>query len=141
MALSFNNILQGIVRPSTAINHNQDAVTVALFNPDGTPFTGGSGEPVTVEIADVTGLQDALDAKADATDIPASARLVPTGGTSGQVLKVGTDGTPGWGADANTVPATGTDGLITTGTDTTQRTWTAKMIKDAIDAAIAAAAG
>lgn len=70
---------------------------------------------------------------------PAETRLVPTGGTNGQVLKIGSDGKAAWGADANTQVATGTDALLTAGTDTTVRAWSAKMIHDEIAKQIAAA--
>lgn len=76
---------QFAVVPAGDVKPGQALGTVALFNEDGTPWEPGGGEPASVAwgditgtpstfppaththtIADITGLQEALDAKADA---------------------------------------------------------------------------
>jgi hypothetical protein len=70
---------------------------------------------------------------------PAEERLVPTGGTTNQVLKVGSDGKAAWGADANTQPPTLTADAVQAGTATTPSSITAKVLADEIDRRVAAA--
>jgi hypothetical protein len=70
---------------------------------------------------------------------PAEERLVPTGGSNGQVLKVGSDGKAAWGADANTQPPTLTADAVQAGTATTPSSITAKVLADEIDRRVAAA--
>lgn len=70
---------------------------------------------------------------------PAEERLVPTGGTTNQVLKMGSDGKAAWGADANTQPPTLTAADAEAGTATTASSITAKVLADEIDRRIAAA--
>lgn len=73
------------VVPAGTVKPGQSVGKIALFNEDGTPWEGGGGEPVAVAWGDITGkpatftpaththtiaqidgLQAALDAKADA---------------------------------------------------------------------------
>lgn len=67
-------------------------------------------------------------------------RLVPDGGTSGQVLKRGASG-PEWGADVdtNTTYPDLTAAQVQAGTATTPSTITAKVLADEIDRRVAAA--
>ena len=72
-------------------------------------------------------------------------RLVPTGGTTGQVLTRGAGDVPVWAADQNTSYPSLTAARAQAGTATAASTITAKVLADEIDrrvaAAIAAAAG
>jgi hypothetical protein len=70
---------------------------------------------------------------------PAEERLVPSGGTQNQVLKVGSDGKPAWGVDANTQPPTLSAADVQAGTATTPSSITAKVLADEIDRRVAAA--
>jgi hypothetical protein len=64
---------------------------------------------------------------------------VPTGGTQNQILKVGSDGKPAWGADANTQPPTLSAADVQAGTATIPSSITAKILADEIDRRVAAA--
>lgn len=101
---------------------------LALFDAEGNPVQIGGGEPAPVTWAEVS-------------NKPATVAALPAAvGSAGQVLKAGAGGSVSWGTDASTpAPAAGTLALLNAGTDTTQRTWSAKDIADYVAAKIAAA--
>lgn len=107
-------IQQFVVVDAASVNESQVLGRIALFDADGNPVEVGGGDTI------------------------AEARLVPTGGTSGQVLKVGADG-PEWGADTNTTYAALTAAAAQAGTATGASTISAKVLADEIDRRVAAA--
>lgn len=101
---------------------NQDALTpgqlvgeVAFFDDEGNPVDLGGGGGVVPE-----------------------ARLVPTGGTVGQVLTRGAGEAPVWAADQNTAYPALTAAQAQAGTATTASTISAKVLADEIDRRVAA---
>lgn len=107
------SVSQRVVVEQAELNEKQSTGRMALFNEDGTPFTGGGGG-------------------ADET------RLLPEGGTVGQVVKKTAEGVE-WSADANTTPPTaGTAAELQAGTVTATRVWSPKVIHDEIKRQIAA---
>ena len=109
------------------------------------------GGEVTIKWADVTGKpatfpptigKTATTAMAGNTTIPpapAADRLVPTGGTNGQVLKVNADGKPVWGVDVDTKLTAMTAAAAEAGTETTARSITAKVLHDEVARQVAEA--
>lgn len=95
-------------------------------------FAGG-GEPTDVTAADITDSTEVGRSVLTATDA-AAARTAIGAGTSN--LAVGTGATDAKAGDY--APAAGTGALLSTGTDATQRTWTAADIAAFVDAKIAA---
>lgn len=66
-------------------------------------------------------------------------RLIPTGGTNGQVVKADANGKPVWGSDTDTSYQAMTSAEAQAGTVTTARTITPKVLADEIDRRVAAA--
>lgn len=103
-----------VVESEGNLNESKRYSHIQLFNEDGTPFTGGGEAPT-----------------------PAN-RLVPEGGTNGQVVKADADGNPVWGSDTDTTYTTGTAAELEAGTDTVAQVWSAQAIHDEIARQIAA---
>ena len=55
-----------VVVPAESADPNQILGRVSFFNDDGTPWTPEAAAPTGLTIADIEGLQEALDGKADA---------------------------------------------------------------------------
>lgn len=64
---------------------------------------------------------------------------IPDGGSSGQILRWSAAGTAAWGADNNTTYSSGTAGNLTTGTDTTAKVWTPKILADYVKGTVSLA--
>lgn len=123
MSESFVKKLHAVSADAVGSTVSEAAVQQVVFvDADGAPVdVGGGGEPVP------------------------EARLVPAGGTTGEVLKRGAGDTSVWAADQNTSYPALTAAQVQAGTATAASTISAKVLADEIDrrvaAAIAAAAG
>lgn len=90
----------------------------------------------TVDVTEETPLP--VTGAGGGADIPEE-RLVPEGGTVGQVVKADADGLPVWGTDENTTYTAMSAGAAETGTDTTARVISAQVLANEMDRRIAAA--
>lgn len=92
-----------------------------------------------VSFVDENGDQVDVGGGGTAPDPVPEERLLPEGGTTGQVVKKTAEGVE-WAADANTAPpAAGTAAELQAGTVTQTRVWSPKVIADEIDRRVAAA--
>lgn len=96
-------------------------------------FAGGGGEPTDVTAADITDSTEVGRSVLTATDAAAARMAIGAGASN---LAVGTGATDAKAGDY--APPAGTGALLSTGTDATQRTWTAADIAAFVDAKIAA---
>ena len=114
----------------------------APYYPDGWKNGQQGGTPLAAEALqhyddELATLSSAVDEKAEKSEIPASSRLVPTGGSATTFLAG--DGAWKTPPDTNTTYQALTAAQASTGTDTAARTISAKVLHDEIARQIAEA--
>lgn len=144
-----------LIRIEQGIKAAHDAVAalpapLVLGTTASTAAAGNHTHPAPT-VATVTGLQAALDAKGTSNLALGTTSTTALAGNT-PLLKVGTTATDAKAGDYQptyaslpdkptipAAPAAGTAAQLSAGTDTTVRTWAAKVLADEIDARVAAA--